>query len=189
MTKKELRLHIKGKINALPVAYKKGSGEKIARWVMSSVEYINAESIFCYVSTENEPDTSLIIRDALSTGKRVFVPKCISKGIMVPVEINKDTVFEVGYMGICEPVKYEADIKPDSLDLSVIPCLCAGPDGNRLGHGAGFYDRFLSKTGTVKFCLCFGELITADIPTDEYDIAMDAVITENGITRVNFRGL
>lgn len=183
MTKKELRTEIKNKISCLSEEYKKDSSEKIARAVIPSPEFSRAQSVFIYVSTENEPDTSLIIEEALKSGKCVFVPKCIGKGIMIPVEITRDTVFIKGYMGISEPRDYDREIKITEIDLSVIPCLSANFKGERLGHGAGFYDRFLVKVKTVKMCLCFSELISPEIPTDEYDIIMNAVITENGINK------
>ncbi len=183
MTKKELRIEIKNKISCLSDEYKKDSSEKIARNLIFSPEFIKAHSIFIYISTENEPDTSLIIQEALGAGKRVFVPKCIGKGIMIPVEITRDTVFVKGYMDIAEPRDYDININVTEIDLSVIPCLSANFMGERLGHGAGFYDRFLLNVKTEKFCLCFGELISPEIPTDEYDIIMNAVITEKGINK------
>ncbi len=181
MTKKELRSEIKERLCTLSNSYKKESGTAIQKLVLSLSEYKCAESIFIYISTDNEPDTSLIIEDALTSGKKVYVPKCIEKGIMVPVEIKTDTVFSSGYMGIREPVSYNEKEAVNNIDISVIPCVSASLSGERLGHGAGFYDIFLEKIKTAKICLCFHELITDNIPTDKNDIKTDAVITEKGI--------
>ena len=116
--------------------------------------------------------------------KMFFVPKCISKGVMIPVAITPDSVFESGYMGISEPKKYDLSLSVTEIDLSVIPCLTANGKGERLGHGAGFYDRFLSGVKTEKMCLCFGKILSDDIPTDGYDIKMDYIVTENGILKM-----
>lgn len=183
LTKKELRTEIKNRINSLSEAYKKESSTATAKNVLSSPAFINARSVFIYVSTKNEPDTSVIIKEALKKGKRVFVPKCISKGVMIPVAITPDSVFESGYMGIFEPKEYDLSLRVTEIDLSVIPCLTANEKGDRLGHGAGFYDRFLSGVKTEKMCLCFGKILSDDIPTDRYDIKMDYVVTENGIIK------
>lgn len=178
MTKKELRTEIKGIISTLSADYKASAGKAIAETVVHSPAFINAKSVFVYVSTDTEPDTSQIIREALKRGKRVFVPKCLRKGFMIPVEITPATRFIPGYMGISEPEEYDEDINVTEIDLSVIPCITASKKGERLGHGAGFYDRFLEKVKTYKLCLCFNELISSEIPTDEHDILMDEIITE-----------
>lgn len=184
VTKKELRTEIKNRINGLSEEYKKKSSTAIAEKVLSSPVFINAKNIFIYVSTENEPGTSAVIREALKKGKRVFVPKCLQKGIMIPAEVFPDTVFTSGYMGIPEPKEYDINTSIAGIDLSVIPCLSANKKGDRLGHGAGFYDRFLAAVKTEKMCLCFAELISDEIPTDSHDVKMDYIVTEKGSVKI-----
>ena len=67
-----------------------------------------------------------------------------------------------------------------SIELAVVPCVCATPDGRRLGHGAGYYDRFLRAHPMPCLCLCFHALLLDDLPTGPTDFPMDAVITEEG---------
>ena len=181
MTKKQLRAQIRSRLSGLSDEYKRKSSAEIERLLLLSDEYKNARSIFIYTSTPNEPCTDGIIGNALCSGKTVYVPRCLERGVMVPVRIDRDTQYEEGYMGIKEPVEYDKDLSLSQVDLSIIPCMSAAPDGRRLGHGAGFYDIFLSKTKTFRLCLCFNELVSYEIPTDEYDVKMDCVITENGI--------
>ena len=181
MTKKELRGIIKEKRTLLTAEYIKDSDKAIQRLVCESRSFISAESIFVYVSADKEPSTELIIEKALAQGKKVFVPRCISRGKMVAVEISESTVFESGFMGIREPVDYDENFILKSVDLSVIPCVSLSLSGKRLGHGAGFYDIFLENTVTEKMCLCYYELLSDDIPVDENDIAMDKAVTERGI--------
>ncbi len=175
--KSVLRKQIKDIIRTLPLSYKIKAGEVISEKVISSPEFINAQSIFIYLSTPDEPETRHIIKKALETGKRVYVPLCISKGVMKKVRITKNTLFVKGYMGIKEPAE-TADDSEEEVSLAIIPCLSASPDGNRLGHGGGFYDRFLENSTCIKFCLCFERLLSDTIPTEKYDIKMDNVISE-----------
>lgn len=178
MNKKELRIKIKNKVSCLTQEYIYVSSEKIQKTVISSSCFKNASSIFIYVSTACEPGTSLIIKTALKEDKRVYVPKCIAKGVMIPVRIDKESVLKPGFMNIPEPEEamQENDVR---IDLAVIPCVSADLKGNRLGHGGGFYDIFLEKTDAEKVCLCFSELLCDKIPTEKHDIKMDKVITEN----------
>lgn len=181
MTKKELRGIIKEKRELLTEEYKNESDKAIQELVIKSRSFISAEDIFVYISTVSEPSTELIIETALAQGKRVFVPKCISRGKMVAVEITESTAFESGFMGIREPTAYDENFVLQSVDLSVIPCVSLTLSGKRLGHGAGFYDIFLENAQTEKMCLCYHRLLSDDIPVDENDIAMDIVVTEKGI--------
>ena len=69
----------------------------------------------------------------------------------------------------------------EDYDLVIVPCLCAGKNGERLGHGAGYYDRFLQGSRWLKICLCLEENIREDIPMGQHDLYMDLVITEENI--------
>ncbi len=181
MNKHFLRQEIKKKKELISQKYKTESSEKIADTVIHSQGFLQAQSIFVYISSPHEPDTKAIIKTALTLGKTVYVPKCISRGYMIPVQIYENTTFTSGYMGITEPAEYNENISPAQIDLSVIPCVSASPACDRLGHGAGFYDIFLEKIKTEKICLCFHTLLSDFIPTDENDIKMDMVITENQV--------
>lgn len=178
--KKSLRRSFSATAAELDEQYKSKASADITDRILSSPFYINAKSIFVYVSTQKEPDTSFFIKKALEDGKTVYVPKCIKKGIMIPVEITADTVFEECFMGLYEPKEFDEKLKLSQIDLSIIPCVSASLSGKRLGHGGGFYDIFLENIKTFKACVCFDALIQNDIPTEKHDILMDAVITENG---------
>lgn len=172
--KTELRRQIREKTKKLPLSYKLKESERIGKLLIDTPEFIRAESIFIYMSSPDEPETRCIIKKALESGKQVYVPLCVSKGEMKLVKTDKNTVFRNGYMGIREPVSYKETAH--DADLAIIPCLSADINGNRLGHGAGFYDRFLKNSKAKKICLCFPALISSTIPTEIHDIVMDKVI-------------
>ena len=71
----------------------------------------------------------------------------------------------------------------DGIDLALVPCMSVTRDGRRLGHGQGYYDRFLAGRPCRTLCLCYEALLCEDVPTDENDVRMDAVVTERGITQ------
>jgi 5-formyltetrahydrofolate cyclo-ligase len=54
--------------------------------------------------------------------------------------------------------------------------------GHRLGYGAGYYDRFLAKHPRItRIGLAFSCQQISSVPSDENDIRMDFIITENEI--------
>ena len=80
-----------------------------------------------------------------------------------------------GRYGIREPV---GGASPEHLDLIVVPGLAFTADGNRLGRGAGFYDRFLSTIPgyAVKVGVCFAFQLVLEIPVECHDVKVDALV-------------
>ena len=177
MTKKELRSEIKTVLESLPFSYLEKAGEKIESAVISSEIFRKSEYVFIYVNTPKEPSTSKIITAALNCGKKVYVPKCVDKGIMIPVRINSLSDLVPGAYNIPEPVVSD-DEGAGKITLAIVPCVSASRDGRRLGHGGGYYDRFLENSNIFKLCICFEELINDNIPVSEFDVRMNAVFTE-----------
>ena len=61
-----------------------------------------------------------------------------------------------------------------------IPCVSCDSRGNRLGHGKGYYDRYLEGMNIPCSLLCFKEIMVEEgrIPMDEFDYPIDDVITD-----------
>ncbi|MBB5182457.1 5-formyltetrahydrofolate cyclo-ligase [Catenisphaera adipataccumulans] len=143
--------------------------------ILASDWFQEARSIFVYVNMDLEPSTRTIIETAWQN-KKVFVPKCISKNEMIAVQIRSWNDLQEGTMHILEPIHDEpSDV---DFDLGLIPCVAAGTHGQRLGHGAGYYDRFLQGKHMKKLCLCYEKRICDEIEMDAHDVYMDAVVTE-----------
>ena len=141
-------------------------------------EFQEAKTIFCYASMKNEVDTWQLIGLALKQGKNVGVPLCIGKGIMEVRQIHALDDFEEGAYGIMEPSRRCPILSKEKIDMAVIPCVSADREGRRLGHGAGFYDRFLDGVTFPKILVCYKELMMNQVPTEEHDILMDQVICD-----------
>ena len=167
--------------------------EKICRNILTLKEFAEADTVFCFVSTEEEIDTRLIFKEAWKTGKRVVVPRCEGKGHMEAYEIHSFSELAEGSYGILEPGKNCKMISPDEIWFAVVPCLSCSSDGWRLGYGGGFYDRYFSRAESmraaskendcagkrmVKAAICREQLLEEDICREEHDIRMDIVVTE-----------
>lgn len=179
--KRVLRKRIKKKIANLPDEYCRRADEQICRYAVSLPEFEEAGTVFCYVGTAEEIDTGFILKKALEEGKRLGVPRCVSKGIMKVYEIRSLDELEEGHYGIMEPGEGCRCIEPEEIELAFVPCLTCSRDGMRLGYGGGYYDRYLEQTQCVKVVLCRKKLMEEDIPTEEHDKKMDIVISEEEI--------
>ena len=179
MNKKELRKIIKLHQSALTAEYKQLAAVRITEKVIASPQYRQAETVLLFLSMDSEPDTSGMLGAAFAAGKRVCVPKCCPGHVMKAIAIDSlDELKPQPPYGLLEPVSDAGEVRPDQVDLVIVPCMAASMDGRRLGHGAGYYDRFLAQTGAYKLCICFGALLSDEIPMDSFDMWMDAVVTE-----------
>ncbi len=140
-----------------------------------------ARTVFCYVSVGKEPNTHRLIEYLLAEGKAVAVPRCQSGGLMDACPLSDFSELLPAPFGLLEPGPATEVVGPERLDLVLAPCVAADAQGGRLGHGGGYYDRFLAKVNCPVLCLCHGPLLLPKIPMDVYDRKMDAVITEDGL--------
>lgn len=179
--KKELRKEIKRKIEDLSRDYKIQASLEISKKIFGDLNYQSANTIFTFVGTDGEPDTKKIIEEAINSGKRVCVPRCIDSNKMIAVEIkNYLEDLEIGSYGILEPIKGLPIVEKSHIDYGIIPCVTCDKEGNRLGHGKGYYDIFLKDCDFSTRMLCYSKLMLrlGEIPLDDNDVTIDMVISD-----------
>ena len=181
-TKQELRRAFKARGAALTSEYRAAADRAIRDAVLQSEAWRVSRNVFLYVSMWAEPDTRALIDAALKAGKSVYVPLCCPERVMKAVRIQSLDELRPGMRGIPEPPADGEAAEPGTLELAVVPCVTAAKDGARLGHGAGYYDRFLRLHACKTMCLCYGEMLADALPMDGHDVWMDSVVTESGIT-------
>lgn len=168
---------VRQELKKIDIIDKETKSAIICSKLISSEEYVNARSIFVYLATDREVATDVIVKDALLRNKRVFVP--ITTEVMRLAKINEKTQFGIKKFGIREP---KTPILCDAIpDLSIIPLVGFDRNLNRLGHGAGYYDKWLNGKNTKKIALAFAEQEVDDVYSDEYDVKMDKIITDKEI--------
>ncbi len=180
MNKSEQRRFVKELRSSFTEDYRKNAGQRITELLLQSREYQKAKTIFVYYSTDREPDTRKFIKTALQDGKKICLPRCVGKGVMEPVSYKMGDELKETCMGIYEPLAGEV-ISKDRIDLAVLPCLSCDHIGNRLGHGGGYYDRFLEDFSGENICLCYQKAVMETIETEEHDKKVGALLTEEGI--------
>lgn len=155
--------------------------EAILATLLSHPSLQGARTLFCYISVGREPDTRAFLQKMLAEGRRICVPRCKKGGVMEARQITDFTQLRPAPFGLLEPGEDRPLVPPEEIDLVVAPCVSAGRDHRRLGHGAGYYDRFLAPLTCPVLCLCRENLLREGLPVDATDVRMDAVITEKGV--------
>ncbi|MBP5632104.1 MAG: 5-formyltetrahydrofolate cyclo-ligase [Clostridia bacterium] len=187
--KKLLREIMIKKGQGLSREYIAASDLTISQKVFELPEFSSARSIFVYVSRGFEPDTYRIIGRALELGKSVYVPRIVSKGIMFASQICSASDLVPGRFGIPAAPADASTVPAGSIDLSLIPCVCASLDGFRLGYGGGYYDRYFAfmnvesyntdhpRAANSAYVLCRNEMVVESVPHDIFDVRFDGVIS------------
>jgi 5-formyltetrahydrofolate cyclo-ligase len=113
--------------------------------------------------------------------------------VVVPIIVKEDVSLRLSYLrdfsalvpstfGVPEPIGSEIPAAAEDISTIVLPMLGFDRNGGRIGYGAGYYDRFLSKNRNLrKIGIAFACQEVDSLPVDENDIRMDYIITEEGI--------
>ena len=179
--KKLARADIKRRWAEITPENKKLWDEKLFENFFKIEELSDAKTVFAFVSMDNEPDTRRIIERLLSMGKRLCVPKCEGRGVMKAYEIKSLEELKAGKYGIEEPDGNINEIIPRDIDIAIVPCVSADRKLNRLGHGGGYYDRFMEKGSFAKILLSYEKLLMEEVPTENHDIICDHLVTDKDI--------
>lgn len=174
-----LRARIKEQASSLDEAYVVESDAGILSVLLSLPVFCQANRIFAYYSVGREPDTLELIRLCLEAGKEVFLPRSYSGGRMdfAPLACPIGQLSE-GPFGIPQPAGKLPAAAAEKGDLIIVPALCFDERLYRLGHGGGYYDRFLEGAEALAIGLCRERLVLNAIPTEPHDRPVDILITE-----------
>lgn len=149
--------------------------------------YAAAKTIMWYVDAGSEVRTRHTLPEALTHGKRVVVPWCIIETNQLELFLLEDMSELVeGAYKILEP-KTELRllpnklIKPQELDLVMVPGTAFDPRGGRMGQGKGYYDRLLAnaRADAPLVGMAFDCQVFDEIPVSSHDVFMDLVLTES----------
>jgi len=159
---------------------------KIISTIMELPEFINCKSVMLYLSFNKKVDTYPLAKWCLDNGKTVIAPYCIkTERKIIPFKINNLTNdLAKSTLGVMEP-KHDLLKKIDieDIDLIIVPGVVFDEHCNRIGFGAGYYDRFLPKKSinTPVIGIAYDYQIIDEIPTGEYDVPLDFIITEKRV--------
>ena len=182
--KQQLRAIVRRLEAALAPEYKAKSARSIAHRLLAMPEYQEAQTVFCFVGTDREIDTRPILEDALAAGKTLCVPLCTEPGRMESRQITDLNQLVPGRYGLLEPTA-DTPVSPvDAIDFAVLPCVTCNYLGQRLGHGGGYYDRYLeTHPGHKTIALAYEFQILQELPAEPYDKSVDMIVTEKRVIR------
>ena len=175
MDKKTLRKQIREQKRAMPPEQITTASEKLVRLFLETELYRQAKTIYGYLPYNQEVRTVPILEQALADGKRVAVPKVCGEEMKF-IYMTDLTQVEAGYAGIPEPIA-DGPVGDDPTALVLMPGMAFTKNGQRMGYGGGFYDKFLSEEPNhPTIALCYDFQIVENLPTEEFDVPVDCVL-------------
>jgi 5-formyltetrahydrofolate cyclo-ligase len=183
----ELRKKAGSLRDALSPSERAGKSGLIGQRLAELPEFKGASQALFYVSFKSEVDTAPMREMARSLGKTVAVPRSEAPGRRLIFQtLHSDGELEPGPYGVLQPrhdIEKIADFELPS--VVIVPGLAFDPEGNRLGWGAGYYDRFLAGEGAglPSIGLAFDCQVMEQLPRGPHDVPVNFLITESRIFR------
>ena len=102
--------------------------------------------------------------------------------VLVPQDENS---WEIGAYDIKAPIAERSrPVQPEEIDVVLVPCVGFDRKGGRMGHGAGYYDRYLPKcTKATAVLVAFDAQELDGLEQEPTDYKIYTVVTESGIIR------
>lgn len=153
-----------------------------------------SHTIFAYVSFRSEVDTTGLIDELLSSGKKVAVPvtRIKEKRLDVISITSRDKDLVPGYCRIPEPRRelwQTAMVAEEEIEIILLPGSVFDHRGGRFGYGGGYYDRFLERNPrALRIGLAFDLQVVEQAPLAAHDQLLDLVVTESRVIEGVRRG-
>jgi len=179
MTKRELRKLLQAERKGIdPVQREKYQDMILIQFNRLAFPFLQYLHAYLPIEGKNEPDPDTLVRilEFRNPGLKVAVPK-IAGEEMVHIAVDDHTIWVSNNFGIPEPIEGES-LSPQLFDLVFVPLLGFDRQGNRIGYGMGYYDKFLvqCREDVIKVGLSFLEPLER-VDADPWDVPLDYCIT------------
>jgi 5-formyltetrahydrofolate cyclo-ligase len=184
--KRSLRKQAAEARDSLPQEVRRFKSREIEQRLCSLPEFLAADVIMFFASFRSEVETGPMIRNALGSGKRVVLPRVKGRQLALFEVKDFDKDVSPGAWGIPEPDESHPVALAD-IDLIITPGAAFDESGNRLGYGAGYYDRILPFFSGMTVALAFEAQIVPQVPADPHDVPVQKIVTEKRVIETNFK--
>ena len=177
--KPALRARLRAELQAHSSASAASASAALCVRVRASPLWQTARAVLLFFPLPSEPDISLLLDDALASGKLLALPRFSAPTNAYEAVQVRDLARELvtGPFGVREPTA-DCPLAPmNRLDLALVPGLGFDARGHRLGRGKGHYDHLLAGFTGMKIGVAFDFQIVTEVPAEPHDIVLDAVVT------------
>ena len=173
--------------SALTAEARSAAGAEICRHLgelFSRPAFSHVRTVFSYSAMPEEADVSAFSRRLEQAGVKVAYPVSLSDGEMLAAVPYDADAWRRGLYDIREPDPEKSEVmQPAELDAVIVPCTAFDSSGNRCGHGAGYYDRFLERCrpDAILVMAAFSVQQLQHVTAEPTDRRIPVIVTEKGI--------
>lgn len=181
--KRALRGAVLAQRDALSPVLAHALGQGIQRRALTLPVYVAARAVALYSPLGNEVETSGIFRDALDARKRLYYPK-VTGAVPAVCRVRSGTDLVPGRYGILEPKGDERLPRSGENGLAVfVPGVAFDLRGNRIGRGAGWYDRWMQGLHVCvpRIALAYEFQLLEEVPVERGDLPVHTIVTESRV--------
>jgi 5-formyltetrahydrofolate cyclo-ligase len=154
-----------------------------AESLLNLVAQQDLKRIACYLSFGSEPVTDSFIKSAKANGIEIACPRVTQDGQMVMAALEEEAM--PSKLGFREPNGEIVQAK--DLDLIIVPALAIDYQGQRLGRGAGYFDRYLQNYSGPKVALVYDAEFLPEVPSLSHDAPVTRVITQTRTINIPYQ--
>ena len=143
--------------------------------------------IAAFLPTSTEPPITGFLTEFISQGGWCAVPESGQDGVLLWHALSEGFDDNLGTDSLGMPIpSTQSPTALDNLDAVLVPAAAVDRNGNRLGWGKGYYDRFLDSldSSTLVVAVVFDSDVVDEIPTEPHDKTVDLIVTEDDVYRV-----
>jgi 5-formyltetrahydrofolate cyclo-ligase len=147
--------------------------------------FTQVDRIACHLSMGTEPGTGPLITGLLKRDVDVIVPVTGPEHQMQWVLFDPAAPLRLSPIGVPEPEGPR--LGPEALSdagLVIVPAMAVDHAGNRLGRGAGYYDRALATVESPVCAVVHANELLESVPHEAHDVTVQMAVTEAGLFRV-----
>ena len=183
-----LRREMRRRRRALNVSERRAAARALSSRLAGSRWFVNSRTIAVYLSNDGEIDLFPLVERAWAMGKRTYLPKLFGPRLWF-LPFHAQSALAANRFSIPEPAEpARRRIRPLFLDLVLFPLVAFDAGGNRLGMGAGFYDKtfeaVLRRTvwkGPKRIGIAYEMQRVDSLPAADWDVPLNAIVTERTI--------
>ncbi|MBT8507795.1 hypothetical protein AZH53_05105 [Methanomicrobiaceae archaeon CYW5] len=182
--KEQLRSACRARRDALPEIERTRMSEAITKRVLALVG--PHATVMAYASKEPEVETMPLLCSLIRQGKHLVLPIIQREDRTLRLSyVRSPDALSPSTFGVPEPVECEEPAEAASLDIIIVPLIGFDREGNRIGYGAGYYDRFFSAHPHIPSVgVAFSVQECPHIPAERFDHRLDYIVTEQEIIKI-----
>jgi 5-formyltetrahydrofolate cyclo-ligase len=181
-TKRALREQLVAARSRLDPHDRAALARRICERVRELEAFARARTLALYAVVGAEVDPATLGSDAVAAGKRVAYPRLVPGEQALRFSTCAPSALVPGALRTLQPPPGSELVAPGEIDLVLVPGLAFDLSCRRLGRGRGHYDATLvAMPRADKIGLAFELQIVPEVPSEEHDVALDAVVTEDRV--------